>query len=166
MLDQTALNKISYGLYVLTSAKEGKINGMIVNSVIQVTAEPAKILASVNKASLTHEYIMASKVMAIMPVTEHADMLFIGNFGFRTGRNFDKFAKYKYELGITGAPIVLDNTNAAFEVKVSQTVDVGTHTLFIGEIAEAKNICPDACMTYQYYHEQLKGKVPKGGTHG
>ncbi|WP_424245527.1 ferric-chelate reductase [NAD(P)H] [Elusimicrobium posterum] len=165
MIDNSALNKISYGLYIVSSHKEDKINAMIVNSLIQVTAEPAQILVSVNKESLTYEYIMASGVFAAMPVTQHATMPFIGNFGFRTGRNFNKFEKITYELGETGSPIVRENTSAVYEVVVSQKVDVGSHMLFVGEVKRAEKFCEDVCLTYDYYRDVIKGKVPKGATH-
>ena len=86
------LGFITYGLYIVTSSYEGKDNAMIVNTVFQVTAEPARVAISVNKESLTHELIGKSRVFAAMPLAQTADLPFIGRFGFRTGRNFDKFA--------------------------------------------------------------------------
>jgi len=165
MIDDSALLKIPYGVYILSSFKDDKINAMIINSAMQVTAEPAQLAVAVNKHSLTYEYILASGIFALMPLTEKVDMPFIGRFGFRTGRNFDKFAGVKYEKGILGAPVVLENTTAVIEVHETKMLDVGTHVIFAGEIKEARNICADACLTYDYYRNVIKGKVPKGATH-
>lgn len=165
-IDDKALNLITYGLYIVTSSAGEKKNGMIANSFFQITAEPARAALSVNKKSLTWEYITKTKTCAVMPVTESADMPFIGNFGFRTGRNFDKFAKVKYSVFPSGLPVVEENTSAAYELKIDQEIDEGTHTLFVGEITAARIITPDkACMTYGYYHNTLKGKTPEGATH-
>jgi len=166
MIDNNALFKIPYGVYILTSFNGEKINGMIVNSAMQVDAEPPQLAVSVNKKALTREYIEASGVFALMPLTEKADMPFIGRFGFRTGRNFDKFAGIKFEKGVLGAPVVLEKTSAVIECKVSKSLDIGTHIIFVGEIKEARNICEDACLTYKYYRDVIKGKLPEGATHG
>ena len=86
------LNCITYGLYIVSSSFEGKDSAMIVNTVFQVSAEPPKVAISVNKECLTHEIIQKSHVFAAMPLEQKTDLPFIGRFGFRTGRNFDKFA--------------------------------------------------------------------------
>lgn len=167
MIDFSALNKISYGLYILSSCnKGGKVNAMIINSLIQVTAEPAQILISVNKESLTCEYIKESGVFAAMPVNTSADMPFIGNFGFRTGRDFDKFQKVSYEKGENGCPVVRKNTSAVYEAVVNKQIEVGSHVLFVGEVKRAENFGDEVCLTYDYYKNTIKGKLPaKGGTH-
>ena len=89
--------------------------------------------------------------------------MFIGNFGFRSGRNFDKFAKIAHKLNKDGLPIVKDNTASYLILKVINSVDVGTHTMFICSLEEAE-ILETACppMTYDFYHQKLKGKTPKG----
>ena len=160
------LGYITYGLYIVTSSWEGKDNAMIVNTVFQVTAEPPRVAISVNKESLTHELIEKSRVFAAMPLAQNTDLHFIGRFGFRTGRNFDKFAGLNVRHGALGCPIVQDHTISFLEVKVEQTVDAGSHTLFIGKVEDG------ACMmsggvplTYEYYHKVIKGKAPKGATH-
>lgn len=170
MTDQEILEGlgfITYGLYIVTSSYEGKDNGMIVNTVFQVTAQPPKVAISVNKDSLSHELISKSRVFAAMPLSQTADLPFIGRFGFRTGRTFDKFAGLTIERGQLGCPIVKENTLSFLEVQVEQTLDVGTHTLFIGQVKDA-HCChtPNAVpMTYEYYHTVIKGKAPKGATH-
>ena len=165
MIDASALFKIPYGVYILSSFKEDKINAMIVNSAMEVTAQPPQLAVSVNKQSLTCEYITASGIFALTPLAEKVDMPFIGRFGFRTGRNFDKFNGVKFEKGVLGAPVVLENTTAVIEARVAKSLDVGTHIIFVGEIKEARNLCSDACLTYDYYHNVIKGKLPSGATH-
>jgi len=161
------LNFITYGLYLITVSDGERNNGMIVNTAFQVTAEPAQIAISVNKESLTHEIILQSKKFAAMPLCQKTPMVFIGNFGFRTGRTFDKFAKVPFEKGVLGCPIVRENTLSYMEAQVIQQVDVGTHTLFIGQVKDAGVCCQegDKPLTYEYYHSVIKGKTPKGATH-
>lgn len=160
------LSYITYGIYIVTTACDGQKNGMIVNTVFQVTAQPARVAISVNKDCLTHELISKSKVFAAMPIDEKATLPFIGIFGFRTGRTFDKFAKVPYKMGFLGCPIVEEHTLSYLEVEVQQQVDEGTHTLFIGEVKDVGILNPDGkAMTYDYYHQVIKGKTPKGATH-
>ena len=160
------LNCISYGLYIVTSSFEGKDSAMIVNTLFQVTADPAKVAISVNKESLTHDIIQKSHIFAAMPLEQKTDLPFIGRFGFRTGRNFDKFSGLNIIRSSLGAPIVQDHTLSFIEVKVEKEVDVGTHTLFIGSVQDAKcMLLHTEPMTYEYYHKVIKGKAPKGATH-
>lgn len=160
------LSYITYGLYIVTTAFENQKNGMIVNTVFQVTAQPARVAISVNKQCLTHELILKSNVFAAMPLDEKATLPFIGTFGFRTGRTFDKFAKVPHEDGFLGCPIVKEHTLSYLEVEVQQAVDEGTHTLFIGEVKDVGILNPDGKpMTYDYYHHVIKGKTPAGATH-
>ena len=137
------LNCITYGLYIVTTVDGEKKNGLIVNTVFQVTAEPARMAISVNKQSLTHEMILKSRVFAAMPLEESTPLPFIGTFGFRTGRTFDKFAEVPYKTGFLGCPVVTEHTLSDMEVEVQQMVDVGTHTLFIGEVKDAGVLKPN-----------------------
>ena len=164
MLNLQTLFTLNYGLYIVSSvSKDGKINALIANSVEQVTAEPVRLAVTLNKESLTHEYIKQTGLICVQPLTEKADMFFIGNFGFRTGRNFDKFAKIVHKLSKEGLPIVTENTAAYLILKVINSIDLGTHTMFICSLEDAE-ILDTACppMTYNFYHTKLKGKTPKG----
>ena len=164
MLNLKTLFTLNYGLYIVSSVGEnGKINGLIANSVEQVTAEPVRLAVTLNKESLTHEYIKQSGLICVQPLTEAADLMFIGNFGFRTGRNFDKFAKIAHKLSKEGLPIVAENTAAYLILKVTNSIDLQTHTMFICSLIDAEILdtsCPP--MTYNFYHHELKGKTPKG----
>lgn len=159
------LSFLTYGLYIVTSSYDGKDGGLIVNTVFQVTAEPARVAISVNKNSLTHDIIMQSKIFAAFPLEQQTDLPFIGRFGFRTGRNFDKFAGLSMRRGVLNEPIVLEHTLSFVEVEVEKTIDVGTHTLFIGLVKNAAPLKDGEPLTYEYYHHVIKGKTPKGATH-
>jgi flavin reductase (DIM6/NTAB) family NADH-FMN oxidoreductase RutF/rubredoxin len=160
-MNPKALHKISYGLYIVSSKKDNKINGQIANSVFQVTAEPPTIAVSINKQNLTHEYIQHSKVFTLSVLCEKTPMTFIGTFGYKTGRDIDKFKDVKYKTGKTGVPIVIDNTISYMEAELINQISVGTHTIFIGKIVDAEILTDAKCMTYEYYHIIKGGKSPK-----
>lgn len=160
-MNPKALHKISYGLYVVCSKDKNKINGQIANAIFQVTAEPQTIAVSINKNNLTHEFIEKSKVFTVSVLCKDTPMNFIGTFGFKSGRDIDKFKGVKYKLGATKAPVVMDNTLAYFEAKVIDKIDVGTHTIFIGRIEDGEITAEDSPMTYEYYHKVKGGFSPK-----
>lgn len=156
-----ALHKISYGLYVITSRKDDRFNGQIANTVFQVTSEPPTIAVSINRHNLTWEFIKSSKVFTASVLRQDTPLTFIGHFGFKSGRDTDKFEGINYKIGETGAPVVLDNTVAYLEARVTQEMNVGTHTIFIGELVNADVISDEASMTYDYYHQVKRGVTPK-----
>jgi len=155
------LHKISYGLYVICSKNGEKINGQIANVVFQVTAKPATIAISINKDNLTHEYIEKSSFFTVSILSEDATMGLIGNFGFKSGRDIEKFKDVKYNLGKNNLPIILDNVIACMEAKVIDKIDVGSHTIFIGRVEDADIISEGKPMTYEYYHKVKGGFSPK-----
>ncbi len=162
MLDLQSLFKLSYGMCILSSVKGGKYNGCIVNTVFQVTPEPPMVAVSVNRGCLTHEYINASRVLAVSILGEQTPMDFIGAFGFRSGRDIDKFKGINCRTGQLGPPIVLDNTVACIEAEVVQSIDVETHTLFIAKIAACETLDEKKFpMTYAYYRDVKHGGTPK-----
>ena len=160
-MNKKALHKISYGLYIVCSKKDKKFNGQIANSVFQVTSDPPTIAVSINKENLTHEYIKYSKVFTLSILEENAPMTFIGKFGFKSGRDFEKFKNVEYRTGKTGAPIVLEHALAYIEAELINQISIGTHTVFIGKIVEAEVLTDKKCMTYEYYHIIKGGKSPK-----
>jgi flavin reductase (DIM6/NTAB) family NADH-FMN oxidoreductase RutF/rubredoxin len=160
-MNRKALHKISYGLYVICSKKEDKYNGQIANSVFQVTSDPPTVAVSINKNNLTHEYITDSKVFTMSILCEKAPMTYIGTFGYKSGRDIDKFKDINYRIGKTGVPIVLDHALAYIEVECIEQINVGTHTIFVGKIVDADVLSEDKCMTYEYYHLVKGGKSPK-----
>ena len=161
-MDIRALFKLGYGVYAVTSRKGDRINGQIANTVFQVTAEPPTVAVSINKKNLTHEFIKDSRVFAASVLCDETPLTFIGNFGFKSGRDIDKFKGINYKTGETGAPVVLDNTVSFLEVRVTGEMDVGTHTLFVGEVVNAGMVEEHkTCMTYDFYHQIKGGKTPK-----
>lgn len=156
-----ALYKLGYGLYVVCSKKNGKFNCQIANTVFQVCSEPPIIAVAINRQNLTHEFIKNNKVFTVSILSQDTPLNFIGNFGFKSGREVDKLKDINYMLGETQAPIVLDNTLAYLEAKVINQLDVGTHTIFIGEIIGADVAKEGEPMTYAYYHQVKRGTTPK-----
>ena len=157
-----AVQKICYGMYVISSKKGDKINGQIANTLFQITSEPPTVAVSINKQNLTHEYIMTSKAFAATIVSKDAPMNFIGNWGFKSGRDIDKFKDTKYKTGTTtGVPIVLDYATGYLECEVLSSTDVGTHTIFIGKVLDCEVLSEAEPMTYAYYHQIKGGKSPK-----
>jgi flavin reductase (DIM6/NTAB) family NADH-FMN oxidoreductase RutF len=156
-----ALHSCSYGLYVVSSRKRDTLNGQIVNTIFQVTSEPPTIAVSINQQNLTHEFINESKVFAASILSQDTPLSFIGRFGFKSGRDVDKFKDVNYKLGETKAPIILDHSLAYLEARVVNQVDVGTHTIFIGELVGADVIREGEPMTYAYYHRVKRGTTPK-----
>ena len=160
-MNPKTLHRISYGLYVICSKKGEKINGQIANAIFQVTAEPQIIAISINKQNLTREYIEDSGLFTISILSKNTPMNFIGNFGFKSGRDINKFKGINYKLGRTKVPIIIDNSLAYIEAKVIDKTDVGTHTLFIGKVEDAEILTDEEPMTYAYYHECKGGTSPK-----
>ncbi len=160
-MNQKTFHKISYGLYVVSSKKEGKLNGQIANTVFQVTSKPPVIAVSINKQNLTHEFIQKSKSFTISILSKETPMKFIGHFGFKSGRDLDKFKDINYKIGITDAPVVIENSIGYLEAELMNTIDAGTHTIFVGKVIDAEILNNSEPLTYDYYHQIKGGKSPK-----
>ena len=156
-----ALHKLGYGLYVVGSIKGSKLNVQIANTVFQVCSEPPVIAVAINTQNLTHEFITGSKVFTVSVLSQDTPLSFIGHFGFKSGREIDKLKGINYKLGETKAPIVLDHALAYLEAKVIDHVDVGTHSIFVGELVAADDAKEGEPMTYAYYHKVKRGTTPK-----
>jgi len=156
-----ALHNLSYGLYVVASQKQGKLNAQIANTVVQVTSEPPTISVCINKQNLTHEFITESKVFVASILSRDTPLSFIGHFGFKSGKEVDKLKDVNYKLGETKAPIALDHSLAYLEARVINQLDVGTHTIFIGELVGADVLREGEPMTYAYYRQVKRGTTPK-----
>jgi flavin reductase (DIM6/NTAB) family NADH-FMN oxidoreductase RutF/rubredoxin len=162
MIDLETLFKLSYGMCIVSAQKDAKISGCIVNTVFQVTPEPPMIAVSVNKQNLTWDYISASRRFAVSILAEDTPMPFIGRFGFRTGKNFNKFEGVKYKTGQNGSPIILDNAIAFIEAEVINSVDVISHTLFIAKVVACQTLDETKpAMTYEYYRCVKCGRTPR-----
>jgi flavin reductase (DIM6/NTAB) family NADH-FMN oxidoreductase RutF/rubredoxin len=161
MIDNKAFYKLSYGLYVVSSVSDGKQNAQIANTVFQITSDPLMVAVSINKKNLTHEYIQKSKLIGVSILAEETPIEFIGRFGFKSGRDTDKFLGVSYKTVESGIPIVLDNAVSYFALEVEKEIDVLTHTIFIGKVLSSEVLNDMEQMTYQHYQDVKNGKVPK-----
>ena len=159
--DIQVLWQLSYGVYVVSSIRDGAYNGQIANTIFQVSADPPRIVASINRENFTHEFITESGLFAVSILDQETPFKFIGLFGFKCGRDVDKYAKSEYIIGRTGCPVITENALSYIEVRVVNSVEIGTHTLFIGEPQYAEILKNGTPMTYKYYHEVIKGKTPE-----
>ena len=157
-MDKNALFKLSYGLFVLTAKQDGKDNGCIINTVQQVTSDPMRISVTVNKANLTHDMVLSTGEFNVSVLTEDAVFWIFQHYGFQSGRDVDKFANLPEARPANGIRFVEGCTNAVLSGKVIQTVDCGTHTLFIADVTEAKVLDSAPSVTYQYYFDHIKPK--------
>ena len=159
-MDATALYKFQSGLYVVSAKAGDDVGACIINTGLQLTSNPLQVEVVVNKQNHTEGVIAKAGHFALTVVTESANMLYIGRFGFRTSANYDKFDGIEDEPTILGDPYTPQNAACVLACEVVKTLDVGTHTIFVGEVKDAKVLSDDAPMTYQYYHTVLKGKTP------
>jgi len=166
-MDNTALFKLSYGLFVLTAQDEGKYNGCIINTAIQGASDPLTMTICVNKANHTHDCIMKTNKFNVSVLSEAASFDTFKHFGFQSGRDVDKFADYSdYKLAGNELPYITAGTNAYFSCWVRETVDLGSHTLFIATITDMEVLSDTPSTTYVYYLENIKPKpeTPKEKT--
>ncbi|MCM1524444.1 MAG: flavin reductase [Ruminococcus sp.] len=165
-MDKTAVFKLSYGLYVLTSAENGKDNGCIVNTAAQLASEPLLISVTVNKSNLTHDMIKNTGIFNISVIGRSADFSLFKHFGFSSGRNAEKFGTPESHVFMpaysdNGLLYVKKGTNAFISCKVKSMTDLGSHTMFIGEMTDGKTLSDDPSMTYADYHANVKPKPTK-----
>lgn len=162
-MDQNTFSKLTYGVYIIGGGDKEKQNAFIATAVFQVTATPEKIAIASNKDNFTTSLIQNQKAFSVSVLQQNYTPFTMGNFGFRTGKNFNKFEKCNYQLGAkTGVPIVLTDTLSWFECIVEQEMDLGTHILFVGKVVDCAIISQtDVPLTYQYYHEVKKGLTHK-----
>ncbi len=145
-----AIFKISYGMYVVSSYSGDKINAQVCNTAVQVTSDPIQVAIGINKSNLTHAYILESGKFAVHVLCEN-DINTVRRFGFRSGRDADKFAKVNYVKGKTGCPILEDGVMGFVECSVVNSMDCGTHTMFLGRVFTGKLLHDSTPMTYAYY---------------
>ncbi|MDO5116482.1 MAG: flavin reductase family protein [Synergistaceae bacterium] len=160
-IDMKALFSLTYGMYIVSTVCDGRLNGQIANTVMQITSEPLCVATCLNKANLTTELIKKSGCFSVSILEQDVPMTFIGQFGFKSGRDIDKFSNVKFEPASTGAPLIEDWSIAAFDARVCDVVDMPSHVLFIGEVQCAKFFKEALPLTYSDYHSIKKGKSPK-----
>ncbi|MBN1434927.1 flavin reductase [Candidatus Fermentibacterales bacterium] len=161
-MDKRALHRISYGVYIVCARLGERLNGQICNTVFQITSEPPVVAISINRGNFTHDCLCDLGAFSVSVLSTEAPLRFIGRFGFRCGRDFEKLTgDVSYRMGRTGAPIVLDYCVAWLECSVVGRTDLGTHTLFMGEVVDCEIVDDKTPMTYEYYHNVVKGKSPE-----
>ena len=164
--DMTALFKIGYGLYVVTCNDGKKDNGLIVNTVSQVTDTPNRIAVTINKANYSHHVIKQTGKMNVNCLTVEAPFKVFEAFGFKSGRNVDKFADCTPLRSDNGLVFLSRHINAFMSLEVENYVDLDTHGMFICRVTEARVLSKEPTMTYSYYHANVKPKPQTEGKKG
>ena len=170
-MDKKALYKISYGLFVLTAKDGDKDNGCIINTAIQAASAPNQLSICVNKANYTHDMIMKTKEFNVSIIGQNAKFDLFKTFGFQTGKEVNKFADFNAcKRSENGILYITEGTNAYISVRVDTTEDIGSHTMFIGEIIDMEVLSDVDSVTYEYYLKNIKpkpqavGKTKEGKT--
>lgn len=159
-MDAMVFRKMSYGVYILTTMDKERPTGCTVNSIMQITSEPATVAVSVNHDNYTNGCIEKEQKFAFNILSEQSDPSLIGIFGFQSGKDTDKFDGLSWEPK-SGVP-VLSGTNGYVVCKVIDKMETSTHTVFLGEVIDGKLLDADTPqMTYAYYHQVIRGKSPK-----
>ena len=156
-----AFHKLSYGVYLVATRYNGKNSGFIANTVFQVTSEPSQIAISCHKKNTTTAKILESGIFSVSVLKKETDTSLIGQFGFMSGDEPDKFRDVATTTAITGAPIVSGSSVAWFDCRVTSQQDLGSHMLIIGEVTDSDLISDEEPLTYAYYREKYKMLSPK-----
>ncbi len=158
-IDNTAMFKLSYGLFVLSARDGDKHNGCIINTAVQLTDTPKRITIAVNKANFTHDMIMKTRQFNVSILSTSAPFALFQQFGFQSGRDVEKFdGKYEIRVSENGLVYLNQYANAFLSGKVVDALDYGTHTLFVADVTEAQTLSKEPSMTYAYYFEHVKPK--------
>ena len=158
-MDNKALYKLSYGLFILSASENGKDNACIINTAIQAASDPNQLSICVNKGSYTHDMIMRTGKFVVSVLSEEASFDLFKHFGFQSGKDTDKFSDFDAcSRDESGVLYVTEGTNAYIAVTVTKTEDLGSHTMFIGEITNMEVLSDAPSTTYAYYLENIKPK--------
>jgi flavin reductase (DIM6/NTAB) family NADH-FMN oxidoreductase RutF/rubredoxin len=164
-MNKKAMYKLSYGLFVLTAKEGEKDNGCIINTAIQAASAPNQLSICVNKANYTHDMIAKTGEFTVSVIDQSAQFALFQHFGFQTGKDVDKFAGFNAcKRGANGIFYITEGTNAYISVKVTKTEDLGSHTMFIGEITDMDVLSEQPSVTYDYYLNNIKPKPEAVGT--
>lgn len=158
-MNKKAMYQLTYGLFVLTARVGEKDNGCIINTAGQVTSSPNRISITVNKDNYTHDMVMESGKFNISILSEQADFGLFQHFGFQTGRTAEKFEGYQAcKRSENGIYYITEGTNAYISATVEQTIDLGSHTMFIASVDDMEVLAEDSSATYAYYQSSIKPK--------
>ena len=156
-MDEKALFKLSYGLYLLTARSGERDNGCIINTLSQVTNTPNRLCAAVNKSTLTHDLIRDTGLFTASVLTDGTPLSLFQRFGLQSGRDTDKFAGFPHTAREAhGLLYLTEHANAFLTGRVLDTVDLGTHALFIADLAAAQILSGEASLTYEDYFRRVK----------
>ena len=158
-MNKNVLRNLSYGVYVVTSKDDDRNVGCVANSIMQVTSTPMTVAVSINHDNYTNSCIKKSEKLAISILKEDSDTKIIGEFGFKTSRDTDKFENISYS--IVDDLAVIDDSCGYLICEVIDKMETDTHTVFLAKITNADGYTTNNPMTYKYYHEKLKGTSPK-----
>lgn len=160
-IERKAFHRLTYGLYLVAAQSKTERSACIINTALQVTSDPFQLLICVNKDNFTEHVIADAGAFEVMALSQSTDMDLIRNFGFKSMRDFDKFAQYPPKIGENGSPYLEDGVCAAFGCRVVNTMDAGTHMVFLAEVEVCKVFDETAePLTYPYYRAVLKGSTP------
>lgn len=158
-MNEKTLFKLSYGLFVLTARDGEKDNGCIIDTAIQAASSPNQISICINKSEFTHDMIMDTGAFTVSIISQKANFDLFKHFGFQSGRDVNKFENFTAcKRGKNGIFYITEGTNGFISVKVDKTVDLGSHTMFVGEITDMEVLNDDTSATYEYYQNNIKPK--------
>ena len=152
---------ISYGLYIVATEADGKKNGYIANTAFQLTSEPARFGISCHKDNLTASLIIKRKKFSVSVLSQNCEKDLINKFGYRSGNKVDKFKDVDFLESNDGIPVVTEGSVSWMTFDLVETIDVGTHYLFVGLLKEGELLSDQTPLTYNYFHEVFKGIAPK-----
>ena len=164
MIDNTALFKIGYGLYVISCNDGAKDNAFICNTVVQQTSTPLVVSVTINKQNYSHDIIKNTGKMNVNCLNTNTPFTVFERFGFKSGRDTDKFEGFDAWRSQNGLmALTADYINALLSLEVKEVIDLGTHSMFICDVSFAASLSNEDSMTYDYYHKNVKPKnnVPK-----
>ncbi len=159
-MDKSAFYDLSYGVYLVTAMDGDRPPGCVANSVMQVTSDPATVALSINHANYTNGCIVRTGRLAVSILPQEADPSLIGRFGFRSGKDFDKFEGIRFRM-VNGAPVPQVGACGWLMCEVIDRMETETHTVFLAKVIDAERAPGKTPMTYAYYHSVIKGKSPK-----
>lgn len=158
-MNKNAFRQLSYGVYIVSTWDEGRATGCTANSAMQITSDPATIAVSINHDNYTNQCIQNTGKFAISILGENSSPSIIGTFGFRSGRDNNKFDEV--ESTVKGFMPVISDACAYIVCEVIDKMETSTHTVFLGKVLDADTLKQDTPMTYAYYHNVVKGRSPK-----
>ena len=161
-MNTKALYNLTYGVYLLSANKDGKDNACIINTAVQVANNPTRISIAAIKGNLTHDMILSTGRFNLSSITTDAPFSLFQHFGMQSGREIDKFAEFKdVARSENGLYYLTKYANSFLSLKVIDSIDLGSHTLFIAELEDGEVLSSESCCTYGYYQTVIKNAAPK-----